>query len=158
MYYVQILACLMWIAVQTGSPFGSLHPCSVRAYIFIGPKRALKGMGPKRALKGMGPKIILNDIILMYNILCYVKYLFSVMWGIHSVLCELLILCYVKDSYCAMWIAVQTGLPFGSLHLCSVRAYNFIGPKRALKGMVPKRAQLNPHDTGTIEPKWCEQH
>ena len=24
MYYVQILACLMWIAVQTGSPFGSL--------------------------------------------------------------------------------------------------------------------------------------
>ena len=24
MYYVQILACLMWIAVHTGSPFGSL--------------------------------------------------------------------------------------------------------------------------------------
>ena len=24
MYYVLILACLMWIAVQTGSPFGSL--------------------------------------------------------------------------------------------------------------------------------------
>ena len=41
MYYVQILACLMWIAVQTGSPFGSLHPCSVRAYTFIGPERAL---------------------------------------------------------------------------------------------------------------------
>ena len=36
MYYVQILACLMWTAVQTGSPFGSLHPSSVRAYIFIG--------------------------------------------------------------------------------------------------------------------------
>ena len=56
MYYVQILACLMLIAVQTGWPFGSLHPCSVCAYIFIRPKSALKGIGPKRALKEMGPK------------------------------------------------------------------------------------------------------
>ena len=55
MSHDQDLACFMLIAVQTGSPFGSLHLCSVRAYIFIGPKRALKGMGPKRALKGMGP-------------------------------------------------------------------------------------------------------
>ena len=97
--HVQILVCFMWIAIQTGSPSGSL--ASVHALKGWGRKGNLKGWCPKVPFKELGPKEPISVCKLLIK--CFVK-----QWAHKRYIC-ILIICMFDQSQKAKLVCKDCG-------------------------------------------------
>ena len=139
MSYVQMLACLMWIAVQTGSlRFTGLASLAIYLTLYIyDVSTSIPTILQLYHRGGITP--LYNELLyinLMYNkgegapppllyifcaggILCYMQSFY--------VLCVHVFMSYVYVLACIMWIAVQTGsLRFAGLASLALRIYIYI--------------------------------